>query len=463
MNRKDFLSLSSKAALFFGLSSTISCKEESIENTSNLLNKTAKGTAFGLKDSKIDNVRVAIIGAGNRGQVLIQMFDWLIKNNLATIVAVSDLQKDKVEKLNNHLIEKHKTTADLYFGNENEWKKVADRDDIDLLIITTPWEMHTPMALYGMEKGKHVACEVPIAYTLEDCWKLIETAERTQKHCMMMENCCFNNEELWVLNMVNKGVFGDLTHAEGAYIHDLRKHLLDDTYYENQWRIKHHLKKDGNFYTTHGLGPISQYMDIGRGDTYDHVVSMSSREKSLSNAAKRFEKNKFSDVKCGDMNTTMIKTKLGKTIMLQFDVHTGRPYDRLNTVVGTKAVHEGYPSKLYINDEELAWWGHKWLDDETYSEYREKYNHPLWAKLKAQISDNSVGHGGMDFVMIYRLIRCLNKGLPLDINVYDSVLWSAITPLSELSVSQNSTSVKVPDFTGGTWKKKNKTEMLRDI
>lgn len=278
-----------------------------------------------------------------------------------------------------------------------------------------------------------------------------------------MENCCFNNEELWVLNMVNQGVFGDLTHAEGAYIHDLRIHLLDEKYYEDQWRIKHHLKKDGNFYTTHGLGPISQYMDIGRGDTFDHVVSMSSREKSLSDAAKRAGIDKFSNVKCGDMNTTMIKTKLGKTIMLQFDVHSGRPYDRLNTVVGTKAVHEGYPSKLYINEDELAWWGHKWLEKEQYDAYREKYNHPLWSKLKSQISDNSVGHGGMDFVMIYRLIKCLNEGLPLDINVYDSVLWSAITPLSELSVAQNSSSVKVPDFTGGTWKNKNKTEMLRNI
>ncbi|MFT6064762.1 MAG: putative dehydrogenase [Paraglaciecola sp.] len=463
MNRKDFLSLSTKAAVFLGLSTAISCKEETIEKTNNLLHQTSKGTAFSLKAPKIDNVRVGIIGAGNRGQTLIQMFDWLVKNNNATIVAIADLKKEKTDKLNAHLKKTHNTTADAYFGNPDAWKKIADRDDIDLLIIATPWEMHTEMCLYGMEKGKHVASEVPIGYTLEDCWKLVETAERTQKHCMMMENCCFNNEELWVLNMINQGVFGDLTHAEGAYIHDLRKHLLDETYYEDQWRIKHHLKKDGNFYTTHGLGPISQYMDIGRGDTFDHVVSMSSREKGLSDAAKRAGIEKFSKVKCGDMNTTMIKTKLGKTIMLQFDVHSGRPYDRLNTVIGTKAVHEGYPSKLYINEDELAWWGHKWLEKEKYTEYREKYNHPLWNQLKTQISDNSVGHGGMDFVMIFRLIKCLNKGLPLDINVYDSVLWSAITPLSELSVAQNSTSIKVPDFTGGTWKNKNKTEMLRAI
>lgn len=463
MNRKDFLQLGTKAALFLGLTSAVSCRQEIDDSTSKFDSKKALGSAFGLTAPKIKNVRVGIIGAGNRGQTLIQMFDWLVKHNHAKIVAVSDLRKEKTDILNQHLQKTHNYTADAYYGNENEWKKLAERDDIDLLIICTPWKWHTPMALYGMEKGKHVASEVPIAFTLEDCWKLIETAEKTQKHCMMMENCCFNNEELWILNMVNQGVFGDLTHAEGAYIHDLRKHLLDEKYYEDQWRIKHHVQKNGNFYTTHGLGPISQYMDIGRGDTYDHIVSMSSREKSLSLAIKKQKATGFSTIKCGDMNTTMIKTKLGKTIMLQFDVHTGRPYDRLNTVVGTKAVHEGYPSKLYINKEELEWWGHKWLDEASYKTYREKYNHPLWAKLKSQISDNSVGHGGMDFVMIYRLIRCLNKGLPLDINVYDSVLWSSITPLSELSVAQNSTSIKVPDFTGGTWKNKRTSELLRAI
>ncbi|KRP28763.1 MAG: hypothetical protein ABS28_02450 [Cryomorphaceae bacterium BACL22 MAG-120619-bin32] len=287
MNRKDFLSLSTKAALFFGFSLNLLAKEETIEKTNFLLNKKAKGTAFGLKAPKIDNVRVGIIGLGNRGQTLIQMFDWLIKNNNATIIAVADLRKEKTDKLNEYLEKKHNTSAKAYYGNQNEWKKLANRDDIDLLIIATPWEMHTEMCLYGMEKGKHVASEIPIGYTLDDCWKLVETAERTEKHCMMMENCCFNGEELWILNMINQGVFGDLTHAEGAYIHDLRKHLLDKTYYENQWRIKHHLKKDGNFYTTHGLGPISQYMDIGRGDTFDNIVSMSSREKSLSDAAKK--------------------------------------------------------------------------------------------------------------------------------------------------------------------------------
>ncbi|MGB1308758.1 MAG: Gfo/Idh/MocA family protein [Oceanihabitans sp.] len=459
MNRKSFLKLSARAGLFLGITpSLIACQDQANEILSN---KKALGTALNLVDKPIDKVRVGIIGMGNRGSVLIQMFEYLIKNKHAEIVALSDLKEDKLQKNNDYLKTIQPEGADLYFKNSQDWKNLVKRDDIDLVLIATPWKYHAEMSIYGMENGKHVACEQPMALTLEDCWKLVEVAERTQKHCMYMENCCFNGEELWVLNMINEGVFGDINHAEGAYIHDLRKHMMHDTYYENQWRIKHHETNNGNFYTGHGLGPVSMYMDIGRGDTYDHLVSMSSREQSLSEAAKKID-YKVKEFACGDMNTTLIRTKKGKTIMLQFDTHTGRPYSRLNTVTGTKAVHQGYPSRLYVGHEDLQW-GHSWLKEEEYKEYRERYDHPLWKKLREQIDANAVGHGGMDFVMIYRLIRCLNNGLPLDINVYDSALWSAITPLSEMSVANKSASITIPDFTGGTWQTKRKPEVLRDI
>ena len=466
MNRKSFLNLTARAGLFLGFTpSLIGCKSQDVIEKDQikelLLANKATGSALNFTVQPISKVRVGIIGMGNRGSVLIQMFEYLIKNNYAEIVALSDLKEAKLNKNNEYLKTIQKKEARLYFGNENEWKKVAERDDIDLLIIATPWNYHTEMSVYGMEQGKHVACEQPMAMTLEDCWRLIEVAERTKKHCMYMENCCFNGEELWILNMIDKGVFGDINHAEGAYIHDLRKHMMHETYYENQWRIKHHETKNGNFYTGHGLGPVSFYMDIGRGDNYDHLVSMSSREQSLSDGAKK-EGYKTTEFSCGDMNTTLIRTKKGRTIMLQFDTHTGRPYSRLNTVTGTKAVHQGYPSRLYVGHEELQW-GHSWLKDEEYTNYREKYDHPLWKKLREQIDANAVGHGGMDFVMIYRLIRCLNEGLPLDINLYDSVLWSAVTPLSELSVANQSASLKIPDFTGGTWETARRAEVLRDI
>ena len=189
---------------------------------------------------------------------------------------------------------------------------------------------------------------------------------------------------------------------------------------------------------------------------------MSSRELNLSNAAKQIN-HPIQSYKCGDMNNTMIKTKKGKTILLQFDVHTGRPYSRINKVVGTKAVHDGYPSRLYIEGEEPTYWGHNWLKKEEYNKYRSKYQHPIMKKLKVISSEFKQGHGGMDFIMIYRIIRCLNLGLPLDINVYDSVMWSSITPLSELSVAANSQSIIIPDFTAGIWEKENLLEIMQEV
>ena len=318
------------------------------------------------------------------------------------------------------------------------------------------------MSIHAMEMGKHVACEVPIASTLEDCWKLIEVSERTKKHLIMMENCNYNEEELWILNMTQEGVFGDITHAEGSYLHDLRALLLDSKYYEGQWRLKEHIDRNGNFYTTHGLGPIAFYLNIGRGDNFSHLTSMSSRELNLKLALKKTNHHETS-YKCGDMNNTLIKTYKGKTILLQFDVHTGRPYSRINKLVGTKAVHDGYPSRLYIDSENPKYWGHSWLGKEDYNFYKNKYQHPIIKKLKSISNNFKQGHGGMDFIMIYRLIRCLNLGIPLDINLYDSVMWSAITPLSELSVATNSNTVKIPDFTNGKWKKNSSLEIMREI
>ena len=428
----------------------------------NSVSDKCKGNMVGFKTTPIDKVKVGLIGIGNRGKTLIQMFDWLIENEKAEIVALCDLDGKNIDYALNHLKDKQSLIPKTYANGENDWENVAKLEEVDLLLIATPWEWHTPMAIFGMENGKHVASEVPIAYTLEDCVKIVQTAEQTSKHCIMIENCCYNREELWIMNMIQEGVFGELTHAECAYNHDLRAFLLHETYYKNQWRMKHHTERNGNFYTTHGIGPVSFYMDIGRGDTFKYLTSMSSKEQSLSAAVKKTNSN-FPSVKCGDVNTSLIKTENGKSIMLQFDVHTGRPYSRINQLVGTKAVHEGYPSRLYIDGEELEFWGHRWLSEEDYLTYSKKYEHPMMSKLKKISESFKQGHGGMDFIMIYRLISCLNKGIPLDINVYDSVMWSAITPLSELSVSLDSQPIAFPDFTGGNWKEKRASEIMREI
>lgn len=463
MNRKHFLKSVLGASAFLGIPfNSYSFDNNSIEELINNTKLNTNGSMFSFSDTEIKKVRVGIIGVGNRGSILLQMFQYLVENNHAEIVAISDISEKKVHNASDKLTEFQDKKTEVYYKTEEDWKKVCDRDDIDLVLIATPWDLHTPMSVYAMEKGKHVACEVPVASTLEDCWRLIEVSERTKKHFMMMENCNYNEEELWILNMIQEGVFGDITHTEGAYLHDLRALLLHDTYYEGQWRLHEHAERDGNFYTTHGLGPIAFYLNIGRGDTFSHLTSMSSRELNLSLAAKQVN-HPITSYKCGDMNNTMIKTEKGKTILLQFDVHSGRPYSRINKVVGTKAVHDGYPSRLYIEGEKPEYWGHNWLKEKEYDEYRSKYQHPIINKLKTVSQGFKQGHGGMDFVMIYRLIRCLNLGLPLDINLYDSVMWSAITPLTELSVASNSQSIKIPDFTAGRWKTESPLEIMREI
>lgn len=463
MKRKHFLQSVLGASAFLGLPfTTLGNDSTAIQELINNTKREVKGNMFSFAADPIKKVRVGIIGLGNRGNTLLEMFQYLVENKVAEVISLSDISEEKVNKAAEKLAIWQTKKPVLYHKSKSEWEKLAKRDDIDLVIIATPWDLHTPMAIYCMQNGKHVGSEVPVASTIEDCWKIIETAEHTQKHCMMMENCNYNEEELWVLNMIKEGVFGDITHTEGAYLHDLRALMLHDTYYEGQWRLHEHAERNGNFYTTHGLGPISFYLGIGRGDTFSHLTSMSSRELNLSIAAKKY-KHPIQSYKCGDMNNTLIKTEKGKTILLQFDVHTGRPYSRINKVVGTKAVHDGYPSRLYIEGEKPEYWGHNWLEEKTYNEYKSKYQHPIIKKLKTVSQGFKQGHGGMDFVMIYRLVKCLNLGLPLDINVYDSIMWSAITPLSELSVAANSQSIIVPDFTGETWIKENPLEIMREV
>ncbi|MCL4143095.1 UNVERIFIED_CONTAM: hypothetical protein GTU68_016829, partial [Idotea baltica] len=383
---------------------------------------------MGLKVDPISQVKVAFIGLGNRGPGHVKHINALYPK--AKITAICDVRENKAQEMADFL-KKEKQTPAVYTGKEEGWKEMLQRDDIDLVIIATPWKNHVPMCVYAMQQGKHVAVEVPAAVTLEECWALVNTAEETRRNCMMMENVCYGNEELWILNMVEKGIFGTLTHAEAAYIHNLRNSLFSKDQYYNMWRIRHHMENDGNLYPTHGLGPVAQYMNIARGDRFDHLVSMSSLQASLEEHSLTVESdNEFynrKDFAHGDMNNCLIKTAKGRTILVQHDVVTPRPYSRINALGGTKAYHEGYPSRLSLHDQ-----GHEWLDETTYKEMRKKYDHPIWTTLKDAIAKNG-GHGGMDFVLNYRMIDCLNRGLPLDMDVYDGADWSVVTPLSKVS------------------------------
>ena len=462
IDRRHFLKASALTSAFLGLtpgSLKPNDKEwvkEELERLS--APKKAQGkSVMGLTVEPIEQLKVAFIGVGNRGSNHVERMQAMYPK--AKVTAICDIREERAKESADFLKKNGQKVA-VYTGKEEAWKEMVKRDDIDLVLIATPWKDHAPMAIYCMQQGKHVAVEVPVATTLEDCWKLIDTAEQTQRNCMMLENVCYGDDELWILNMVNEGVFGTLTYGEAAYIHNLKAGLFSDKYYQ-KWRMTHHVATDGNLYPTHGLGPVAQYMGIGRGDRFDHLVSMSSLQVGLTELSKTVDSdNEYynrTDFAHGDMNNSLIKTNNGRSILLQHDVVTPRPYSRINALAGTKGYHEGYPSRLALKEVDD---GHDWVSESKYNEMRERYKHPIWEKLKAEIAKNN-DHGGMDFVMTYRLVDAFNKGRALDMDVYDGVDWSVVTPLSATSVQLGSVAIKFPDFTRNNWKNKRELGMLK--
>jgi len=300
------------------------------------------------------------------------------------------------------------------------------------------------------------ATEVPAAVTLDECWQLVETAEKTKKHCVMMENCCYDRIELMTLHMVRKGLLGEILHAECGYLHDLREVKFSSTG-EGLWRRVHSWKRNGNLYPTHGLGPVSQCLNVNRGDAFDYLVSMSSPSGGMQEyAVEKFGKDspqakeKFA---LGDVNTSLIKTKLGKTIIVIHDTNLPRPYTRINLVQGTKGIAMKWPDRVYVEGKAAK--PHEWDDFEKYAA---EYEHPLWKKL-AQKGEGR-GHGGMDYIEDYRLIQSLRTGTPMDMDVYDAAAWSAVTALSERSVAQRGKPQSFPDYTRGKWKTNPPLEII---
>ena len=333
-----------------------------------------------------------------------------------------------------------------FTSGPNAYEALVKRDDIDLVYTATPWEWHVPIVLAAMNAGKHAATEVPAAYTLDDCWKLVDTSERTRRHCLMMENCNYGYNELLVLTMVKAGVFGELQHAGAAYNHDLRAILFENKD-EGLWRRRHHTLRDSNLYPTHGLGPVAFMLGINRGDRFDYLVSMSSPALGLAKWRDDHEPKDSPKWKeryvAGDLSSSLIKTAKGRTIRLEHDVSSPRPYSRINSIQGTKGIFEDYPARIYVEGEGAE---HRWASIDS---YKAKYEHTLWRELGAKAS--SGGHGGMDYVMAYRLVQCLREGLVPDFDVYDAAAWSAPGPLSEMSVAKGSAPMKFPDFTRGKW------------
>lgn len=396
---------------------------------------------------KIDTVRIGYVGIGNRGSAAVERITYI---QGVEIKALCDIRPEMVaaakKKMDGTGHNPHE-----YTGSADAWKKMCERDDIDLIYIATPWNLHTPIALYAMQHGKHVATEIPAAITVEECWQLVETSERTKKHCVLLENCCYDFFELLTLNMARQGFFGELVHCEGAYIHDIFESLFSKDRRYDLWRLKENAHRNGNLYPTHGLGPVCQVLDVNRGDSMEYLVSMQSNDFMLHRKAEELaaHDNSYQPYTGahfrGNMNTTTIRTRKGRTIMLQHDVTSPRVYSRLHLVSGTKATAQKYPlePRIAVSHE-------GWVSPEEFKQLEEKYTPAIVRKL-GEMAKQVGGHGGMDFLMDWRLIDCLRNGLPVDIDVYDAAAWSVIGPLSEWSVANRSAPIDIPDFTGGAW------------
>ncbi|MDP4490213.1 Gfo/Idh/MocA family oxidoreductase [Pseudoalteromonas piscicida] len=445
INRRDFLKAAGAAA---AASAVAGCASSNQYNS--IVPKQQGSSVIGLVAPKMDVVRVGFIGVGQRGYGHVKRMSHI---DGARIVAICDTHDEVLEKSADYLVrERGLPKPALYRGGDLAYQEMLNRDDIDIVIISTPWKWHAPMAIDTMNSGKHAFVEVPLALTVEEMWQIVDTAERTQKNCMMMENVNYGRDELMVLNMVRQGVFGELLHGEAAYIHELRWQMKEIEHKTGSWRTHWHTKRDGNLYPTHGLGPVSQYMNINRGDRFDYLTSMSSPALGRAAYAKRefpadHERNQLQYI-AGDMNTTMIKTIKGRSIMVQHDTTTPRPYSRHNLIQGTNGVFAGFPNRIALEQGGTKSF-HEW-DYEMDSWYKQ-YDHPLWTKMGEEAQRNG-GHGGMDFLMFWRMIYCLRNGEALDQDVYDGAAWSVISPLSAQSVANRSESLSIPDFTRGAWK-----------
>lgn len=408
--------------------------------------KPANKTMAGVPFEKREVVRIAIVGTGLRGTSILSEFLHLPN---VQITALCDVVQSKVDRARSMVEKAGQPTPATFVKGDRGHEELVKRDDIDFVYIATPWEWHTEQALAAMNAGKHTGTEVPSAYKLDDCWKLVDTSERTRRHCMLMENCCYDYDELIILNMVRAGMLGEVVHGEGAYNHDLRE-ILFETRDEGLWRRRHHTLRDSNLYPTHGLGPVANYMDINRGDKFEYMVAMNSASLGLQQYRKDHLKpddpRQKEIYKTGDYSTNLIKTNKGRTILVQHNVSTPRPYDRINLIQGTKGIFRDYPSRIFIDGQDG---GHKWQPIDA---FKEQFEHDLWKK-EGEAARKLGGHGGMDYIMCYRLAECMTKGIAPDIDVYDAAAWSAPGPLSEISNAKGSMPVKFPDFTRGVWQK----------
>jgi hypothetical protein len=441
VSRRDLIKAASGAAAALSLSRPLAAQPSPPAGPG--------ASMMGVPFERREKVRFALIGCGGRGMGLLRD---ILGVEGVLVKAVCDITPEKVARAQAAVTKAGQAAPEGYAMGERHFEELCRRGDLDLVYVATPWSWHVPMAVAALEGGAHVGVEVPAAVTLEDCWRLVDTSERTRRHCVMLENCCYGWSEMLVLNLIRAGMLGELTHAECAYIHDLRS-LLFENRSEGLWRRHEHFRRNGNLYPTHGLGPVARYLDIHRGDRFERLVSMSSPSLGLQAFRDRTltpeDPKRKETYACGDMNTSLLRTARGRTIVLQHDVVSPRPYSRINMVSGTKGTFADYPPRIFFDgQEEHEWQELHQREGRPPGGIEDRYEDRLWKEVARP---GRGGHGGMDYLMSYRLVQCLHEGLAPDMDVYDAAAWSAPAALSEQSVAGGSLPVEFPDFTRGRW------------
>lgn len=433
---------------------TAACCRENVIKTDVPARAAGQEDVVGLTVPAMDTVRIGVVGLGMRGSLAVRRFRYI---DGAQVTALCDLREEAVSRSQKIWTKYGNAPAREYAGSEDVWKQLCEQEDIDLVYICTDWLTHTPIALYAMECGKHVAIEVPAALDMEQIWALIDKAEQKRLHCMMLENCIYDFFELNTLQMAQDGMFGEIIHAQGAYHHNLDPFWGE---YWNNWRLDYNSKHRGDVYPTHGIGPVCQALDIHRGDRMTRLVSMDTKPFNGPKIMENHTGKPCPDFANGDQTNTLIRTENGKTILIQHDVMTPRPYDRLYQLVGTDGYAGKYPMELYCLREEIKGQvdAHHISDEKSYTgeelkSLQEGHRSAILTDELEALAKKVGGHGGMDLIMDYRLIYCLRNGLPLDMDVYDLAEWCCISPLSKLSLENGNRPVEIPDFTRGAWQK----------
>jgi predicted dehydrogenase len=392
----------------------------------------------------LQTVRIGFVGVGHQGTSHVGNF---LRIPGVEIRALCDVTPANAERAAALVVEAGRPKPVLYTRGLEDFRRMIDSEELDLVFNATPWEWHAPVMLYAMRNGKHAATEVPMAVTLDECWELVETAESSRRHAVMMENCCYDRTEMMIFRMVRENLFGELLHAECGYLHDLRELKLTDFYYD-RWRVKHSIARNGDLYPTHGIGPVAQWLDINRGNQFDYLVSMGGPSKGLQRWAAEHIGPDSPEAKqtyaLSDVVNTLIRTKAGQTILITHDTGSPRPYSRKVLLQGTHGLVRKYPDqRIHIEGRSEA---HRW---ENLSDYQARYEHPIWTQLEEQ--SRGAGHGGMDYIEDFRLIEALRAGRPTDMDVYDGAAWTAVIMLSEQSIADRSRPQDFPDFTRGAW------------